>query len=108
MKTIPRGIPSKSILAGAALLLGAGFAPAQAGPTAADLFVGAVLVSSPVFPAAAPAERWDGRGDAGESFVNAVLLPRTAAAGTSDDGRPRQSDAAALFVDAVLKPQAGG
>ena len=108
MSTIPRGIHHhpRSILAGAALLLAAGAGPAQAGPAAEEVFVGSVLVSSPAFPAAVPAGRWDGRGNASESFVREVLLPRaaTTTAAASDDRSPQQSEAAELFVNAVLKP----
>jgi hypothetical protein len=96
---------NRKMLQGAALLLAASVLPVQAQPaTAAELFVGAVLVAGTPVQGTAAAERWDGRDSAGASFVRNVLLPRTVAATASSDDAP-QGEAAALFVDTVLRPR---
>lgn len=96
---------NRKLVQGAALLLAAGILPVQAQPaSAAELFVGAVLVSSAPAPGAPAPDHWDGRDDAGQSFIRSVLLPRVAAATVGSDAAPR-AEAASLFVDTVLKPQ---
>lgn len=106
---------SKILSHGAALSLLAAAAalPARAqAPGAAKLFIGTVLTAElpgPFAPAAPVAD--DGRGDAGEAFVAAVLKPQLArgTAGFANAATARQpgSDAVAAFVASVLSaPQA--
>lgn len=92
----------KSLLYSAAVsagLIGAA-APAFASePSAADLFVAAVLV--PQVPAAIPAKSADDGRNAQERFVAQVLQPATGPSGseaTADDGR----SAPERFVATVL------